>query len=115
MKKIIWVLLLMILAVPYTVFAQDAEQSKEPWVWTNGLGYGPQYLQNIERGSNEIVQAPSRIEPSTKEYEHTKTGVPGLDQFFTGVLMLTNVTDSMCRGAWRLIVAPFPIVQKIQP
>jgi len=115
MKKILFVLLVLILVTPAFALAQDAEQSKEPWVWTNGLHYGPQLQQNLERGSTEILQSPTRIEPSIAEYQHTKTGVPGLDQFFTGLLMVTNVMDSCLKGAWRIIVSPIPIGNKVQP
>ena len=115
MKRILLVLMVFVMVAPAIAFAQDAEQSTEPWVWTNGLKYGPQFQQNLERGTTEIVDAPKRIEPSIAEYQHTKTGVPGLDQFFTGLLMVTNFMDSCLKGTWRIMVSPIPIGNKVQP
>ena len=79
------------------------------------LSYSEQFRRNIERGRKEILEATKQIDPSFVEEKHTKVGVPGGDLFFSSLLAVVNVTDSVFRGAWRILIAPFPIIQKIQP
>ncbi len=118
MKKILSALLLMIVAMPYTAAAEEASAPLVIGGFNNGLGYTEQMKENWDRGTKEIADSPQRIDPSFKEEEITKLGVPFLPQADWGegvILAIINVGDSLCRGTWRILVAPFPVLQKVQP
>ncbi|GEM_PF-3537283 len=111
------------LAADPAVSAQPAAKTEEApkqiiGGFGNGLGYPEQFNENMKRGGEEIVNAPEKFAPSFKEQEITKLNAPFFgvaDTFFGAVLGVTNVMDSVCRGIWRIIVAPVPVVQKVQP
>ena len=121
MNKILEMLLILLLVCPAASYAQDTPPAEPKQIiggFGNGLGYGAQMQENWKRGTKEIADAPNQIEPSFKEQEHTKLGVPGFppaDGLWAIFLTAANVGDSLCRGVWRILVSPFPIIQKVQP
>lgn len=113
MKKSLVMMLVAFMISPVPLWAQGKAGG-----FGNGLGYQAQMGENINRGSKEIVESPKQIPPSFKEQEHTKLSVPGApicDGAMGCFLAVINVADSICRGAWRILVAPLPVVQKVQP
>lgn len=80
-----------------------------------GLGYDAQMKANWEKGIQEIKDSPQQIAPSFKEQEHTKLNVKVADKAFGCILALVNVSASVAKGVWRILVAPLPVIQKIQP
>jgi len=111
MKKII---LLVILTLSITT-AAFASETPPIGGFNNGLGYVDQMKHNLNQGFDEITSSPKRIKPSYEETEITTWQLPGSDKGQGFLLSIINVSDSVVRGMWRILVSPFPVIQKAQP